>query len=299
MPDEPNGAFEPTPPEPDQPLVRYSVSDAQLRSLVSKFKGLPAGVNSQEGYDRVKKALKEVSGYRTNIEKWRTKMKAGALDYGRRIDAEAKRLTGIVLEAELPLKTAKQSIDDAEARRAREAAEAVERERLRVEEEARKAKEAEERAAREAEQARLKQEAAKLAEERKSLEAERLRVALERRLADAEQAKEAERLRKQRRQLEAEMKTAREQKERAEAAERERLAAVERQRIAEEKAAAEAKRREELQPDSVKLTLFGALLQRTFDESIPTLATEEAAMALNTARQSLHGLVFDLESFGQ
>ena len=120
------------------PIVEYNVSNAAIAELKSKYGGLTA--DTPQGYEDVKTALKEVSGYRIAVENKRKELKADALEYGRKVDAEAKRIQALIAEVEEPLKLEKKKVDDEKDRIAREKVEAERREleRLRAEEQARK-----------------------------------------------------------------------------------------------------------------------------------------------------------------
>src|SRR3990167_6370808 len=142
-------------------LVSYSVTDAAIAT--AKAVAITLSADTPKGYEEVRLALADLRGYRVSIEKRRVELKADALDYGRRVDAEAKRLTGLIVEIEEPLSQKKHDVD-------------YEKSRLRAEAEAEKQRilEAKIRAEREAEEARLRvereAEEARLAEERARLD---------------------------------------------------------------------------------------------------------------------------------
>jgi hypothetical protein len=71
-------------------------------------------------YKAVSAAISEVKTKRVEVEKTRKVFKADALEYGRKVDAEAKRVTALLLEIEEPLKATKQAVDDEKAREAEE-----------------------------------------------------------------------------------------------------------------------------------------------------------------------------------
>ena len=230
-------------PKTDKPLVKYSPADAEIAVMKDKY--LPLTADTPKGYELVRQALAEVRSYRTAVEKRRVELKADALEWGRKVDSEAKRITGLLLEVEEPLKAKKQAVDDEKVRVAAEKAAAVEAEQRRKIEEERAEAEAKLKAARDAEEARIKEEAAKVAAERAALEAERKRIdaeqaekrkaeeahaAEERRKVEAEQAAERKRLADERANLEAEQKAERERQEAARKKMEEDRAAVERER---------------------------------------------------------------------
>jgi len=103
-------------------VVKYDVTDATIADLKERYTGLT--ISDREGYDHVRKAIGEVVTLRTGVEKMRKALKADALEWGRRVDAEAKRITAELLSIEQPLKATKKEVDD------RKAAEKAEKERI-------------------------------------------------------------------------------------------------------------------------------------------------------------------------
>jgi hypothetical protein len=82
-------------------LVRYSVTDEALAQYRKEFLPLTIkGLNDEEGYEKAKTARLFIEGVRVNIEKKRVELKASALEYGRAVDAEAKRITVAIEEVE-------------------------------------------------------------------------------------------------------------------------------------------------------------------------------------------------------
>lgn len=157
--------------EPNESLAKYSPTEASIAKFKEDYGPLTA--DTPEGYRAVANAIGVVRSHRTGIEKRRVELKAGLLETGRAIDGEAKRLTGLLLEVEEPLKAAKQAVDDAKEAAARAIVEAEEARKKAEEEGFRQAREAELKAIRDAEEARIKAQAAELALERRKLEEER------------------------------------------------------------------------------------------------------------------------------
>lgn len=241
----------------DKLPVLYSVNDNTITEARNKLALLKA--DSKEGYKLVLSGLSTTRKLRTSVEKQRKDMKRPALDYGKRVDAEAERLRKELEAIEVPLTAEREKWEAEQARIKREAEEAeaarIEAERqeqLRIERERIKAEQA-------AEAARLKAEHdARMAE----LEAQRIeneRIAAEQkaerdRLAKIE-AEQAERDRIAKAEREAAQRVLDEQREALEAAKREmeaerqriaqaesdRLAKIEADRIAAERAEREAK----------------------------------------------------------
>jgi chromosome segregation ATPase len=259
----------------EQKLKKFAITDAKIEEIKAECMSLTvADVNDAEGYEKCKRARIAVRDRRNDVERVRKLLKKDALEYGRKVDGEAKRITALLTPIEEHLKAQEKIVTD---------------EKARIKEEARLAKEAEERAAKEAEEARIKaeQEAAqkRIDEERAKLEAEKAKVKAEqekieaaRRAAqaeeDAKRQAEADKLAAEKAKIEAERKALEEEKEarrRAEELEKARQEAAAKARQEAEEAHArelqeeyEAKQREEaeqarleaMKPDKEKLTRF-------------------------------------------
>lgn len=260
-----------TAPSP-APLVKYDIDEAKLAELREKCAGLTA--DTSKGYEEVRIAIGHLRDTRGAIERRRVELKADALAFGRLVDSEAKRITGLIAEIEDPLKLKKEAVDDEKARikaeeeavkvRALEAEIAANRER----------QEAEARAVRDAEEARLAAERERIASERQQLEAERARLdeaaRIERERAEAALVAERARLaeveaaqRIEREAIEAERRAVAAERERAEREEFERQARVKAEEDAKIKAerdrveAAELQARiEAVKPDLEKVRAF-------------------------------------------
>ena len=145
-----------TPTPITQQIVRYDVSEADIRATEERYAALTC--DTPQGYEAVRHAIAEIRGTRTSIETRRKDLKAESLNYGRRVDAVARALTDMLLAIEEPLKAKKAVIDDEKMRLIQEA----EAERVRAFEEVRRAEreaqEAIEREAREAEAAELRRQ---------------------------------------------------------------------------------------------------------------------------------------------
>lgn len=225
-------------------LVKYDIDEAVLAATRERCETLTA--DTPKGYEEVRVAIAALRETRTGIEKKRVELKADALDYGRRVDSEAKRLTALIVDIEDPLKAKKAAIDDEKERVKREA-EAEKLRALEAEIAANRAKqEAEAKAIRDA-------EAAKLAAERAALDAERARLATIQ--ADIDKARKAEedraatarkieqdRIDAERAKLDSERRAIDAERQKAERAEFERLA-----KIRAEKEAAERVEREKVE----------------------------------------------------
>jgi hypothetical protein len=98
-------------------LVKYSVTDEALEQYRKEFLPLTIkGLDDQAGYEKVKEARLFIKGERVNVEKKRVELKATALEYGRAVDSEAKRITLAIEEVENHLMAEQKKIDNEVAR---------------------------------------------------------------------------------------------------------------------------------------------------------------------------------------
>jgi hypothetical protein len=75
-------------------LEQYKPLEAQVASALPKVNDYPInGVWDDSGYAAAKKALRQAKAVANEIDKKRKELKAVALEYGRAVDGEAKRLT--------------------------------------------------------------------------------------------------------------------------------------------------------------------------------------------------------------
>jgi fused signal recognition particle receptor len=125
-------------------VYQFTVEEVRLRLAV--FRDID--VQTPAGYKTAVRALAVCRSLRGDIESRRKELKAGALEYGRRVDSAARELCEAVGSVELPLKEDKSTVDAEKARlkAEREEAERVAREaeiaRKLAEEQARQAAEA-------------------------------------------------------------------------------------------------------------------------------------------------------------
>lgn len=92
-------------------LIKFSVTDQAIAELKQKFTGLVVSFGDIKGYKDLAAAISEIRGKRTEVEATRKELKADALEYGRKVDAEAKRITAALEEIEHPLKGMKEAYD--------------------------------------------------------------------------------------------------------------------------------------------------------------------------------------------
>lgn len=106
------------------PLRTQDVAIAELATLYMPLK--IDGINDKAGFDAVHKARMIVKGKRVEVEKLRKELKADAIEYGRQVDAEAKRITGMIEPIEDHLEAQEKAVID-EKERIRKAAEDAKR----------------------------------------------------------------------------------------------------------------------------------------------------------------------------
>lgn len=311
------------------PIV-FHISDARIDELRRELSGMKI-VDSAD-YARVTKGIGVCRTLRTQVEKCRKDLKEESLLYGRKVDAEAKRLTAMLEEIEEPLKAEKQRIDD-EKEAAKKAAE--EAKRLKIEQrindlsavnakahplivaewsdeefqsqlaKARAAFEEAERLAKIEAERLAKEEADRqeaMRQEQLRLDAERAELAKIRAEQEAAAKAERERMQAEREAIEAEKaRLAREQFDRDESDRKKREAEelAERQRLAaieaEEQRKAELSRLEALKPDKEKLLAFALSISLL---EIPVLKTDEAKICLAGCLESLTKINMALKAFG-
>jgi hypothetical protein len=94
------------------------LSEVAAESVISawkeEFSKLTA--DTKEGYEEVRKAIRLCVSKRTEIDDTRKGLNEEALKWQRTVNAEAKRLTALIVEIEEPLKEKKKAVDDEAAR---------------------------------------------------------------------------------------------------------------------------------------------------------------------------------------
>jgi colicin import membrane protein len=81
-------------------IARYEPLESAIAAFLDKHKNVVHDVTTTAGLAAAKHDRAECRGLRIRIEEARVAEKADALAYGRKVDAEAKRLTGIISPAE-------------------------------------------------------------------------------------------------------------------------------------------------------------------------------------------------------
>lgn len=108
-------------------IVEYSATEAALAELRQKYAGIVFDLTTTKGDKEARAARLELITLRTSLEKKRKQFKAPALEFGKKIDSEASRVTTEILALENPID---EQIKADEQRREREKAE---RERIAAE----------------------------------------------------------------------------------------------------------------------------------------------------------------------
>jgi chromosome segregation ATPase len=97
-------------------IIKYNVTDEAILNLSKDYSRLQIEPGNAKHYKLVTEAIGAVRKLRTSVEKKRKELKAEALEYGRKVDGEAKRITGKLLAIEDPLKEKKKTEDDRKAK---------------------------------------------------------------------------------------------------------------------------------------------------------------------------------------
>lgn len=94
-------------------IKKYNVTDAEIAKMSDEYMGLKIkGLEDTDGYDIVKKSRIAVKNKRVEVEKKRKELKAQSLEYGRAVDGEAKRITGLLEPIETYLTEEETKIDE-------------------------------------------------------------------------------------------------------------------------------------------------------------------------------------------
>lgn len=110
-------------------LITFNITDNAIAELSQQYSGLIAVFGDTKAEKELREAISVIRYYRVQIEHRRKELKADALEYGRKVDAEAKRITDSFLKIEEPLKANKEKID-AERERIKEEKRLIEVKRI-------------------------------------------------------------------------------------------------------------------------------------------------------------------------
>jgi hypothetical protein len=118
-------------------IVEYDLTQAQLNQLAVDYD--PANIPEakavgDEGYNLVHERVMAITKVRTRIEKKRKELKKDALEWGRKVDSEAKRLTGLIEDLESPWRQVKLNLEEAERKAAEAKIAAAQKRQAKIEE---------------------------------------------------------------------------------------------------------------------------------------------------------------------
>jgi len=87
-------------------VVKYDVTDLAITKMKTDFMALTVkDLDDEAGCTQVHEARMVVKNHRVAVEKKRKDLKAGALEWGRKVDSEAKRITALLEPIETHLQT--------------------------------------------------------------------------------------------------------------------------------------------------------------------------------------------------
>lgn len=94
-------------------LIEFNVTDSAIAELKEKYLPLVInGIEDKNGYKAVKSARMIVKTHRVDVDKRRKELTADALEWQRKINAEAKRITLLLEPIEEHLQSEEKRIDD-------------------------------------------------------------------------------------------------------------------------------------------------------------------------------------------
>ena len=96
-------------------IIDYPTTDESIAELATKYKDMTATDGNE--YKAVVAGIGDIRNLRVSIEKRRVELKAPALEHGKKVDAEAKRITKLLVDIEEPLRIVK---GEADAKKAKE-----------------------------------------------------------------------------------------------------------------------------------------------------------------------------------
>jgi len=106
------------------PAVKLGVTAASIKKLATKYPiDQVPDVTSKDGMMACKSALREISGARIGLENKRKELVAGAVDWQRKINTQAKDFKETIVAIETPYREAKVAEDERVSREKREAEE--------------------------------------------------------------------------------------------------------------------------------------------------------------------------------
>lgn len=113
-----------------QAIVQFNVTDHAINELKQKYMPLKIeNLDDKAGYDAVYNALREVKGLRINVDKKRKELNEDAVYFQKKVNEEAKRITGELLEVENHL-SEERSAYEAEKERIKKEKEAAKQKKI-------------------------------------------------------------------------------------------------------------------------------------------------------------------------
>ena len=94
-------------------IVKYDIETAVITALAAKYANVK--ITDGKSYKIVMDGLAEYRGLRLKIDAKHKELKADALKYGQAVDAEKRRLRGLLDPGEQHLKDVRQAEDDRKA----------------------------------------------------------------------------------------------------------------------------------------------------------------------------------------
>lgn len=89
----------------------FPLNQSEIRDIVEECSGITcSGIDDKHGLSRVNTARLRLKATRVDIEKRRKELKAGALEFGRKVDAVAKHLKALIEPTEQELKSIEDSV---------------------------------------------------------------------------------------------------------------------------------------------------------------------------------------------
>jgi len=277
-------------------LQKFNIRDEAIAILSTAYMPLSVdGLDDKVGLAKVHEARMDIKRRRVDVEKVRKELKEDSLQFGRAVDAEAKRIVALLEPIETHLQNEEDKIANIKAaieaeKQAQEAArlKAIEDERLAkiaAEHKAEEDRLAAIRAEQEAEAARLRKIADEQAEKERAFRAEQARIEEEKREIERAKQRAADEKRHAAEMEQARKEAAEQARIEAEAkAERDRLAAI---RAEDDRKEAERIAAEE-RPDIEKLMAFALGLEAL---EYPTVKSASAISIVSTTRNEMAKII--------
>jgi hypothetical protein len=93
-------------------LITFNITDSKISELNNSYSGIFVNYGDIAGEKSLREAIRVIRDFRVMVEERRKELKAGALEWGRKVDNEAKRITAALLAIEDPLRINKENIEN-------------------------------------------------------------------------------------------------------------------------------------------------------------------------------------------